>query len=85
MNELITHYTTKIISVRSNRKQLTIINDIGPQTKIELYEVQDENPEEQKRIGFKKFENEDSLPNSPSKSTMSMQDYYDSNFDDKDR
>lgn len=64
---------------------MTLINDIGPQTKIELYEVQNNHPEEHRRICYKKFENDDSLPNSPNKSTNSMNDYFENNFDDKVR
>lgn len=84
INELVTQYSNKIISVRINKKQL-LLNDIGPHTKVELYEVLNEKPEEHRRICFKKFENDDSLPNSPSKTSFSMQDYLDNNFDDKER
>lgn len=85
VNELITQYANKILSVRMNKKQISLINDIGPQTKIELFEIQNENPEEHRRICLKKFENDDSLPNSPNKCTFSLPDYLDSNFEDKDR
>lgn len=85
LNELITQYSNKIISVRMNKRQISLVNDIGPHTKIELFEVQTENPEEHRRICLKKFENDDSLPNSPTKSGFSLPDYLDTNFDDKDR
>lgn len=85
ISELITQYSNKIISVRINKKQLSLQNDIGPHTKVELYEVKNENPEEHRRICLKKFENDDSVPNSPNKSTFSMQEYLDNTFDDKDR
>lgn len=68
-----------------NKKQINLINDIGPQTKIELFEVVNENPEEHRRISFKKFENDDSLPNSPNVCTFSLLDYLDSNVEDKNR
>lgn len=68
-----------------NKKQISLTNDIGPQTRIELLEVQNANPLEQKRICLKKYENDDSLPNSPTKCTFSLSGYLDNNFDDKDR
>lgn len=64
---------------------MSVINDIGPQTKIELYEVHSENPEEHRRVCYRKFENDDSLPNSPNKSINSVNDYLENNFDDKVR
>lgn len=85
INELITQYSNKIISVRSNKKSINLVNDIGPQTKIELYEKHNDNSEESRLIGTKKFENEESAPNSPNRSNYFTADYSESSYDDKDR
>lgn len=84
MNELLTQYSNKIISVRSNRKLISLTNDIGPQTRVELYEKQNGNPEDNRLICIKKYENEDSAPSSPNKGLYFVPDYLDS-YDDRDR
>ncbi|CAH1112949.1 unnamed protein product [Psylliodes chrysocephalus] len=82
LHELITQYSNKIISVRNNRKLITLMNDIGPQSKIELFEKI--SSEESKLLCMKKFENEDSVPTSPSKGNYYLPEYLDSNYDDRD-
>lgn len=59
------------------------MNDIGPQSKIELFEKI--SSEESKLLCMKKFENEDSVPTSPSKGNYYLPEYLDSNCDDRDR
>ncbi|XP_057653630.1 intermembrane lipid transfer protein VPS13A-like [Diorhabda carinulata] len=76
-NELFTQYSNKIISVKNDRKLVILLNDVGPNTKIELYEKI--NAEDNKLICTKRFENEDSAQNSP---TNNM--YLDGSYDDKD-
>ncbi|KAG5885875.1 hypothetical protein JTB14_019138 [Gonioctena quinquepunctata] len=82
LNELITQYSNKIISVRSNRKLISLTNDIGPQTRVELYEKQA--AEDNRLLCSKKYENEDSAPNSPARSQYFLPEYLDSSYDDKD-
>lgn len=84
INELLTQYSNKIISVRSNKKLISLTNDVGPQTRVELYEKQNGNPEDNRLICIKKYENEDSAPSSPSKGLYFVPDYLDS-YDDRDR
>ncbi|KAJ8959923.1 hypothetical protein NQ314_006125 [Rhamnusium bicolor] len=83
INELLTQYSNKIISVRTNKKSISLINDIGPQTRVELYE-KNGNSDDNRLLCIKKYENEDSAPNSPSKSLYFVPDYLDNNFDDRD-
>lgn len=68
MNEILTMYSNKTLSLASNKKSVNIINDIGPQTKVELFERRNEEETEQKvLIGSRTYENQDSCPNSPSR------------------
>ncbi|XP_066252577.1 intermembrane lipid transfer protein VPS13A-like [Euwallacea similis] len=64
-NELIAQYTSKIVSVKQDRKSINVTNDVGPHTRIELYEKKSEGTEADTLISIKKFENEESPPNSP--------------------
>ncbi|XP_030755861.1 vacuolar protein sorting-associated protein 13A-like [Sitophilus oryzae] len=69
-NELVLQYSTKIISVKLDRKSINVSNDIGPHTKVELYEKQSDGEKKDILISLKKFENEDSPPTSPTKHLM---------------
>ncbi|KAJ8960584.1 hypothetical protein NQ318_013873 [Aromia moschata] len=83
INELITQYSNKIISVKSDKKSISLTNDIGPQTRVELYEKQNVSPED-RLLCIKKYENDDSAPGSPSRGLYFVPDYLDNNYDDKD-
>ncbi|KAL1509464.1 hypothetical protein ABEB36_004192 [Hypothenemus hampei] len=65
-NELVAQYSSKIVSVKQDRKTINLINDVAPQSKVELYEKIEGNAKDI-LISVKKFENEDSVPNSPVK------------------
>ncbi|XP_072395854.1 intermembrane lipid transfer protein VPS13A-like [Diabrotica undecimpunctata] len=82
VNDLITQYSNKIISVRSNRKVINLVNDIGPHAKVDFYEKI--SAEDNKLLCTKKFENEDSAPNSPTKTGFYLPEYLDSSYDDRD-
>lgn len=66
ISEIFAEYSSKTLSVGGNRKNIKLVNDIGPHSMIELYENSNDS-EQQVLICIKTFENLDSLPNSPSK------------------
>ncbi|EEZ98160.2 hypothetical protein TcasGA2_TC000586 [Tribolium castaneum] len=85
MNELLTIYSNKTLSVITNKKTINLTNDIGPQSKVELYEKKSvESYEEDALICVKTFENQDSVPNSPSKSVYYVSDFSEDVNEDKD-
>ncbi|XP_060526445.1 intermembrane lipid transfer protein VPS13C-like isoform X2 [Cylas formicarius] len=65
-NEAMSQYSSKIISVKFDTKSISVINDIGPQTRVELYEKGDK-VRKDLLVVSKKFENEESAPNSPTR------------------
>ncbi|XP_050293548.1 intermembrane lipid transfer protein VPS13C-like [Anthonomus grandis grandis] len=66
-SELMAQYSSKIFSVKSLRKTIEVTNDIGPQTKVELFEKNSEKGGKDVLINVKRFEAEDSIPNSPTR------------------
>lgn len=67
-NDLLNSYSKKTLIVLANKDLINILNDIGPETKVELYEKQSFNSsEEDILICTKTFENQDSPPTSPNK------------------
>lgn len=83
LNEIFTMYSNKTLSIGSNKKSVNLVNDIGPQTKVELFENKGtESNENNVLVCLKTYENQDSAPNSPSKSYLNT-DLADDN-DDKD-
>ncbi|CAH1186159.1 unnamed protein product [Phyllotreta striolata] len=82
LNELVAQYSSKIISVTSDRKSIAVSNDVGPRSAVELYEKI--SGEENKLLCIKKFENDDSAPGSPCKYNSYVPEYSDGNYDDKD-
>lgn len=71
-NELLTMYSNKILSVNSHRSVINLTNDIGPKSKIELYEKQLDNVDNVEGnilLHVKTYENQESLPNSPTKTS----------------
>lgn len=86
VNELFTIYSNKTLSVITNKKTINLTNDIGPQSKVELYEKKSvESYEDDALICVKTFENQDSVPNSPSKSIYYVSDFSEDVNEDKDR
>jgi hypothetical protein len=72
--------------VVTNKKSINVVNDVGPQSKVELYEKKGDNNEaEDTLICVKTFENQDSAPNSPSKGMYYMVDFSEDINEDKDR
>ena len=86
LSELLTIYSNKTLSVVTNKKSINLINDIGPQSKVELYEKKnDENGEDDTLVYVKPFENQDSAPSSPNKSVYYSVDFNEDINEDKDR
>lgn len=86
LNEIFTVYSNKTLSIIGNTKSINLINDIGPQTKVELYENRGkEGNDESMLMCSKTYENQDSCPNSPTKSIYYSTDLNDDNIDEKDR
>lgn len=69
-NELVAQYSSKIVSVKQDRKAINVTNDIGVHTRVELYEKKTEETDKDILISMKKFENEDSAPNSPTRNLI---------------
>lgn len=69
--ELCTEYSSKTLSISGNRKMIKLVNDIGPNSRIELYENCGD-AEQKTLICLKTYENQDSYPNSPSKQIYSL-------------
>lgn len=69
--ELCTEYSSKTLSIAGSRKTIKLINDIGPHSKMELYENCGD-AEQKTLLCSKTFENQDSCPNSPSKQIYSL-------------
>ncbi|KAK9875024.1 hypothetical protein WA026_005834 [Henosepilachna vigintioctopunctata] len=67
--DLFTLYSNKTLSIMSSKNSINLTNDIGPDTKIELYEKSMTNNLQDNEILLctKTFENLDSAPNSPVK------------------
>ncbi|XP_063908904.1 intermembrane lipid transfer protein VPS13C-like isoform X2 [Zophobas morio] len=85
LSELLTIYSNKTLSVVTNKKSINLINDIGPQSKVELYEKKnDENGEDDTLVYVKPFENQDSAPSSPNKSVYYSVDFNEDINEDKD-
>ncbi|CAH1961424.1 unnamed protein product [Acanthoscelides obtectus] len=82
LNDLITQYSNKVISVKCNKKSVNLVNDIAPKSRVEFYEKLNEDPKEDKLIHSKKYENEESPPNSPGKGLQG--EIVDTYFDDRD-
>lgn len=72
-NELVAQYSSKIVSVKLDRNALTLVNDIGPQSRVELYEKNTNEDGKDSLVGCKKFEIEESPPNSPIKPVIFYQ------------
>ncbi|KAF5301566.1 hypothetical protein FQR65_LT08871 [Abscondita terminalis] len=82
LNEVITLYSSKTLSIKSNTASINFLNDVGPKTVIELYEKRGtESLENDVLIHTKTYENEDSCPNSPSKIAH---DFTEDSTDDRD-
>lgn len=102
LNELFTIYSNKTLSIiNSNLPAVNLTNDIGPKTKVELYEKKSKecsetsqnnnnsnngsNADESVLLCSKTYENQDSCTNSPTKSVYYSYDYNGTDVDDKDR
>ncbi|KAH1005296.1 hypothetical protein HUJ04_006309 [Dendroctonus ponderosae] len=72
-NELVAQYSSKIVSVNQDRKAISVTNDIGPQSRVELFEKKSKSTEPDTLLRMKKFENEESAPNSPCKLMLHYQ------------
>lgn len=73
LTDICTEYSSKTLSIGDNRKSIKLTNDIGPHTKIELFENSDTGDAEQKTLVCSKtYENQDSCPSSPSKQIYSL-------------
>lgn len=84
-NEIVTLYSSKTLSITTNRNAINLINDVGPKSVVELYENKSgDDSNNAILIHSKTFENEDSCPNSPSK-IIYMNSEYDEANDDVDR
>lgn len=84
-NDMIIVYSSKTLS-SSSRTSINVVNDIGPQSKVELFENTDYEDEDRKiLICSKTYENEDSCPNSPIKSTFVVPGFSEDTNDDRDR
>ncbi|XP_044757951.1 vacuolar protein sorting-associated protein 13A-like [Coccinella septempunctata] len=73
LKDMFTLYSTKTLSIANDRNAIHLVNDIGPKSRIELYEKRtfDDKEDEDFLICAKTFENIDSAPNSPVKSNFS--------------
>lgn len=81
LNDIITIYSNKTLSIVGNKRCINLVNDIGPQSKIELYENRGtEEKENNVLVCFKTFENQDSYPSSPVKNYFNEE-----SNEDKDR
>lgn len=83
LNEIFTIYSNKTLSIVANKKSINLINDIGPHTKVEIYEnkTTESTDEAAILVCSKTYENQESCPNSPTKSVYYSSDY---NEDEKD-
>lgn len=77
VTELCTEYSSKTLSIVGNRKTVKVVNDIGPHSKVELFENCDGDAERKVLICSKTYENQDSPPSSPSKLVYSLGGYSD--------
>ncbi|KAK9700319.1 hypothetical protein QE152_g31313 [Popillia japonica] len=86
LNELFTLYSNKTLSIAYNKKSINLINDIGPHTKVELFENRGSKSIENSFLMCSKtYEPLDSCPNSPSKSNYLITDFINDDFtDDRD-
>lgn len=94
LNELFTVYSNKTLSIINNSPitVINLINDIGPKTKVELYEKKTKevvdsnggNNDDSVLLCSKTYENQDSCGNSPTKSIYYSYDGGDAS-DEKDR
>lgn len=82
LNEIFTIYSNKTLSIVTNKKSINLINDIGPHTKVAIYENKNtESIDDAILVCSKTYENQESCPNSPTKSVYYSSDY---NEDEKD-
>ncbi|XP_045467694.1 vacuolar protein sorting-associated protein 13C-like [Harmonia axyridis] len=74
LKDMFTLYSTKTLSIINDRSAINLVNDIGPKSRVELYEKcsSDGKEEEDILICVKTFENLDSVPNSPLKNNFSQ-------------
>nr|XP_022904021.1 vacuolar protein sorting-associated protein 13C-like [Onthophagus taurus] len=83
LNELFTVYSNKTLSITYD-KSINIVNDIGPLTKVELFENKGtKSVENSTLVCSKTYEMQDSCPNSPTKSVYLSTDFLD-DLDDRD-
>lgn len=86
VNEILTVYSSKTLSIMTNTKSINLINDIGPKTTVELYENKgNEDLESIVLIHSKTYENEDSCPNSPSRMIYMIPEFSEEANEDRDR
>ncbi|KAB0792527.1 hypothetical protein PPYR_14486 [Photinus pyralis] len=82
LNEIFTVYSSKTLSIMPITKSINLLNDIGPKTVVELYESKGtELLQEKVLVHSKAYENEESCPNSP---TKTVQDFIEESNDDRD-
>lgn len=85
MNELLVDYSNKTLSISGTPSSIKLLNDIGPQSKIELFEnINSGDTEKNVLICSKTYEKQDSCPNSPAKHIFTS-DFNDDTNEDKDR
>lgn len=85
LTEIMIVYSSKTL-LSSSRSSINLINDIGPHSKVELYETADTEDEEMKvLVCSKTYENQDSCPSSPIKNAFGVPGFSEDTNDDKDR
>ncbi|XP_017782614.1 PREDICTED: vacuolar protein sorting-associated protein 13A-like [Nicrophorus vespilloides] len=83
-NDVYNMYSNKTLSIANSSKAINLINDIGPQSKVELFENKgNENDADSVLVVSKTYEKEDSCPNSPSRGCYLIGDFND-DLDDRD-
>lgn len=78
VSDLVTEYSGKTLSVICDRNNIKLVNDIGPNSTIELHENSGD-AEQKTIICTKTYEKQDSPPNSP---TRRYSDYDDDDYSD---
>lgn len=79
-------YSNKTLSVGCSHNSINLVNDIGPQSKTELFETLDFSENGKKiLICSKTYENQDSCPNSPCKQMFMTSGFSEDTNEDRDR